>query len=90
MNEGNTQPRPAHGHQLFMLALCVYAILALVVERFFFGTFSGFVAAWFLAPAATKNRNELETIRREILELRAMLEPVANAAAIRGNKRQPD
>jgi voltage-gated potassium channel len=35
MNEGNTQPGRAHGYQLFMLALCVYAILALAVERFF-------------------------------------------------------
>jgi voltage-gated potassium channel len=35
MDEGNTQPSRAHGYQLFMLALCVYAILALAVERFF-------------------------------------------------------
>ena len=35
MTEGNTQPSRAHGYQLFMLALCVYAILALAVERFF-------------------------------------------------------
>ncbi len=35
MNEDNTQPNHAHGYQLFMLALCVYAILALALERFF-------------------------------------------------------
>lgn len=48
-----------------------------------FGTFSGFVAAWFLAPTARKNRSEIEMLRQEIGELRAMLEPVARAATTR-------
>jgi hypothetical protein len=46
-----------------------------------FGAFSGFVAAWFLRPTARKNRSEIEMLRREIGELRAMLEPSAEAAA---------
>ncbi len=44
-----------------------------------FGAFSGFVAAWFLRPTARKNRSEIEMLRQEIGELRAMLEPVAKA-----------
>jgi len=48
-----------------------------------FGTFSGFVAAWFLAPTARKNRSELAMLRQEVGELRAMLEPVVEAAATR-------
>lgn len=46
-----------------------------------FGIFSGFVAAWFLAPTARKNRSELEILRQEISDLRALLEPLASAAA---------
>jgi hypothetical protein len=55
-----------------------------------FGVFSGFVAAWFLAPAAVKNRNEIEMLRQELREVRAMLEPVAKAAAASGSERRPD
>jgi voltage-gated potassium channel len=46
-----------------------------------FGMFSGFVAAWFLTPTARRNRNEIEMLRQEIGELRALLEPVARAVA---------
>jgi voltage-gated potassium channel len=46
-----------------------------------FGSFSGFIASWFLAPTARKNRSELELLRQEIGELRVLLEPVAKAAA---------
>ena len=31
-----------------------------------FGTFSGFIASWFLAPAENKRENELAAIRREV------------------------
>jgi len=54
-----------------------------------FGTFSGFIAAWFLAPTARKNRSELELLRQEIGELRTMLEPVAEAAAAQRSERPP-
>jgi len=38
-----------------------------------FGTLSGFVAAWFLAPSGTRQESELEVLRAEIRELRALL-----------------
>ena len=43
-----------------------------------FGTFSGFVATWFLTPAAIKNRSEIELLRREIAELRSLVQGVAD------------
>ena len=55
-----------------------------------FGTFSGFVAAWFLAPTARKNRSELEMLRQEVGELRAMLQPVVKAAATARSDRPPE
>lgn len=39
-----------------------------------FATFSGFVAAWFLRPAETKQDVSLEEIRHEIVQLRKALE----------------
>ncbi len=54
-----------------------------------FGTFSGFIAAWFLAPSTKKNRSELELLRQEIGDLRAMLEPVVKAAATQGRVQNP-
>lgn len=46
-----------------------------------FGTFSGFIAAWFLAPKAAQNRDEIEAnrgeivaLQREIAALRAAIE----------------
>ena len=38
-----------------------------------FGTFSGFVAAWFLAPQA-KQETELERLRQEVISLRGAIE----------------
>lgn len=35
-----------------------------------FGTFSGFIASWFLAPKTAENRSEIELLRHEIAELR--------------------
>jgi voltage-gated potassium channel len=39
-----------------------------------FGTFSGFVASWFLAPTATQNRSEIEALREEIAALRQVIQ----------------
>ena len=39
-----------------------------------FGMFSGFLAAWFVAPAANKERDELEALKDEVRQLRAILE----------------
>jgi len=38
-----------------------------------FGTLSGFIASWFLAPDQKKEENEIENLRKEISELRACL-----------------
>jgi len=39
-----------------------------------FGTFSGFLAAWFLAPAAEAERTDTEGLRKEIAALRESVE----------------
>jgi voltage-gated potassium channel len=39
-----------------------------------FGMFSGFLAAWFVAPGARQERDEIESLRLEMRELRAALE----------------
>jgi voltage-gated potassium channel len=38
-----------------------------------FGVFSGFVAAWFLSPLNQKHEGELEGLRRDIQEIKAIL-----------------
>jgi voltage-gated potassium channel len=48
-----------------------------------FGTFSGFVATWFLAPTARRNRSEIEMLRREIGDLRAVVERALEGAGRR-------
>jgi voltage-gated potassium channel len=42
-----------------------------------FGTFSGFVASWFLAPSRRVRETEVTAIRRELADMRAMLEQLA-------------
>jgi voltage-gated potassium channel len=39
-----------------------------------FGTFSGFIASWFLAPKAAESRSEIELLRQEIASLREALQ----------------
>ena len=39
-----------------------------------FGMFSGFLAAWFVVPAAKEGRSELELLKEEVHQLRAVLE----------------
>ena len=51
------------------------AVVLMVVGVGLFGTFSGFVAAWFLAPAkAEQGKSELAELRAEIEGLRLALE----------------
>jgi voltage-gated potassium channel len=38
-----------------------------------FGTFSGFIASWFLTPAQTQRESELAAIRQELAELKILL-----------------
>lgn len=44
------------------------------------GTFSGLAASWFLAPAASRNRSEIELVRAELADLRRLLETVVGRA----------
>jgi voltage-gated potassium channel len=46
-----------------------------------FGMFSGFLAAWFVAPAAQQERGELEALKDEVRKLRAMLEKTVGPRA---------
>jgi voltage-gated potassium channel len=39
-----------------------------------FGMFSGFLASWFVAPDAKQDRNDVEALRQEIRDLRAVIE----------------
>jgi voltage-gated potassium channel len=39
-----------------------------------FGTFSGFIASWFIVPQASKNESEIERLREEIVKLRNTIE----------------
>lgn len=39
-----------------------------------FGTFSGFVASWFLAPSRRQRESDLAALRRELAEVRTMVE----------------
>jgi hypothetical protein len=43
--------------------------------------FSGFLAAWFVAPAAQQEKGELEALKNEVRELRAMLEKTVGPRA---------
>jgi voltage-gated potassium channel len=42
-----------------------------------FGTFSGFVASWFLAPTSRQQESEMAALHRELAEVRTMLERLA-------------
>jgi voltage-gated potassium channel len=46
-----------------------------------FGMFSGFLAAWFVAPAAQRETGELEALKDEVRELRSMLEKTVGPRA---------
>lgn len=62
-----------------------------------FGTLSGLVAAWFLAPAGVKQDSELQLMRRELRELRGLVESLRPAsrgdpaeARLSGSQHEPD
>lgn len=67
----------------------VIAALLMTAGVGIFGTFSGFVAAWFLTPTTRRNRGELELLRQEIGELRALLEQRLEAAPTAGRRGDP-
>ncbi len=52
----------------------IVAVLLMTAGVGLFGTFSGFVAAWFLAPEAKQQENELESLLEELRRIRKLLE----------------
>jgi voltage-gated potassium channel len=52
----------------------VVAGLLMVAGVGLFGTFSGFVASWFLAPGEQRQQSEVSELRAEIAALRSLLE----------------
>lgn len=52
----------------------IVGALLMVAGVGLFGTFSGFVASWFLAPKAAESRNEFELLRAELAALRDVVE----------------
>lgn len=63
---GDRYPVTTEGRLVAALLMCAGVGL--------FGMFSGFLAAWFVAPAARQERGELDALREEVRQLRAMLE----------------
>lgn len=52
----------------------IIAVLLMIAGVGMIGTFSGFVAAWFLAPTTKQQDSELERLRQEISKIRQLLE----------------
>jgi voltage-gated potassium channel len=46
-----------------------------------FGTFSGFVTSWFLAPTARQQESEMAALRRDLAQIRTMVEQIAGGRA---------
>jgi voltage-gated potassium channel len=53
------------------------AIVLMVAGVGLFGTFSGFVAAWFLAPGQAKEESEIAVLGRELSEIKQLLSTMA-------------
>jgi voltage-gated potassium channel len=53
------------------------------------GTFSGLAASWFLAPAARRNRTEIESLAQEVVRMREALERAAPGVVSRPNAKAP-
>lgn len=58
----------------------VIAAITMVAGVGLFGTFTGFVATWFLAPGEEEQEDELETIRGQLEDMRRQLARLADAA----------
>jgi voltage-gated potassium channel len=52
----------------------VVAVMLMCAGVGLFGTFSGFVAAWFLGPANANNDSEMKAVRAELAEIRQAIE----------------
>lgn len=51
----------------------ILAALLMIAGVGLFGTFSGFVASWFLAPSRQQQESEIEALRKELSELKELL-----------------
>lgn len=51
------------------------AAILMTVGVGLFGTFTGCVASWFLTPGEQEQDGELAAIRRDLAELRRLLDP---------------
>lgn len=52
----------------------IVATMLMVCGVGLFGMFSGFIASWFLSPNKEKEKNDFEIIRRDIEELKKMID----------------
>jgi voltage-gated potassium channel len=53
----------------------IVAGLLMIAGVGLFGTFSGYVASWFLAPGDKREQIEMESLRSELASLRELIEP---------------
>ncbi|RPJ57581.1 MAG: ion transporter [Acidobacteria bacterium] len=51
----------------------VLAALLMTAGVGLFGTFSGFVASWFLAPATQQRESEIQALRKELAEIKELM-----------------
>lgn len=68
---GDRYPVSAEGRMIAAILMCAGVGL--------FGTFSGFLAAWFVTPATRDEYDEINLLRKEVQEIKALLE---NSAAM--------
>jgi voltage-gated potassium channel len=70
---GDRYPVTSEGRVVAGLLMCAGVGL--------FGTLSGFLAAWFVEPAAKQEKTELEALKDEVRQLRALLEKTLGGSA---------
>jgi len=51
----------------------VVATILMIAGIGLFGTFSGFVAAWFIGPAQTARKNEIKQLQEEVSEIKNLI-----------------
>lgn len=62
---GDKFPVSTEGH--------VVAVILMMAGIGLFGTFTGFVASWFLSPGERDQEVEMEAIRQELVEIKKLL-----------------
>lgn len=70
---GDRYPVTTEGRFIGALLMCAGVGL--------FGMFSGFLAAWFVAPATKEERGELDALKEEVRQLRVTLEKTVGPGA---------